>query len=89
MAFSLGGPVYRSRFLPRFLGGWLIINGFAYLAMIFTGLLLPQYEAKASNVAFPALLGEMAFMLWLLIMGVSVPKWEERAQVLAGGDKIP
>jgi hypothetical protein len=61
--------VYRSRFLPRFLGVWLIINGFAYLAMSFTGLLLPLYEDMVSNIAFPALLGEMAFMLWLLIKG--------------------
>ena len=36
--------VYRSRFLPRFLGVWLIINGFAYLTMSFTGLLVPQYQ---------------------------------------------
>jgi hypothetical protein len=28
----------------------------------------------------------MAFMLWLLIMGVNVRKWEERAKALAGGD---
>jgi hypothetical protein len=61
--------VYRSRFLPRFLGVWLIINGFAYLAMSFSGLLLPLYEDMVSNIAFPALLGEMAFMLWLLIKG--------------------
>jgi hypothetical protein len=61
--------VYRSRFLPRFLGVWLIINGFAYLAVSFTGLLLPLYEDMVSNIAFPALLGEMAFMLWLLIKG--------------------
>src|SRR5207245_8852250 len=31
-----------SRFLPRFLGVWLIINGFAYLIMSFTGLVFPQ-----------------------------------------------
>jgi hypothetical protein len=31
-----------------------------------------------SNIAFPALLGEMAFMLWLVIMGVNVRKWEKR-----------
>lgn len=31
-----------------------------------------------SSIAFPALLGEMAFMLWLVIMGVNVRKWEER-----------
>jgi hypothetical protein len=67
--FPLGSLIYRSRFLPRFLGIWLIINGFAYLAMSFTGLLLPQYQATVSNIAFPALLGEMAVMLWLVIRG--------------------
>ena len=61
--------VYRSRFLPRFLGVWLIVNGFAYLANSFTGLLLPKYYAVAFNSSFPALLGEMAFMLWLVIKG--------------------
>jgi len=50
--------VYRSRFLPRFLGVWLTINGFAYLIISFTGLLLPQYEDPVSNYAFPALLGD-------------------------------
>jgi hypothetical protein len=67
--FPLAILVYRSRFLPRFLGVWLIINGFAYLTMSFTGLLLPQYEDMVSNYAFPALLGEMAIMLWLVIKG--------------------
>ena len=36
--------VYRSRFLPRILGVWLIIVGLAYLALSFTGLMLPAYE---------------------------------------------
>lgn len=67
--FPLGLLVFRSRFLPRFLGVWLIINGFAYLIMSLTGLLLPQYEEMVSNIAFPALLGEMALMLWLVIKG--------------------
>lgn len=84
--FPLAILVYRSGFLPRFLGVWLTINGLAYLAMSFTGLLLPRYEETVSNIAFPALLGEMAFMLWLVIMGVNVAKWKERAQALSGGD---
>ncbi|HSS75382.1 MAG TPA: DUF4386 domain-containing protein [Thermoanaerobaculia bacterium] len=67
--FPLGLLVFRSRFLPRFLGVWLIINGFAYLIMSLTGFLLPQYEEMVSNIAFPALLGEMVLMLWLLIKG--------------------
>src|SRR3989441_1940956 len=67
--FPLAILVYRSRFLPRFLGVWLIINGLAYLTMSFTGLLLPQYEDRVSDIAFPAQLGELAFMLWLVIKG--------------------
>lgn len=61
--------VYRSRFLPRFLGVWLYINGLAYVALCFLAWLVPQYYAVAFNDAFPVLFGEVAFMLWLLIKG--------------------
>ena len=70
--FPLAVLVIRSGFLPRILGIWLIINGFAYLTISFTGLLLPQYEDMVSNIVFPALLGEVAIMLWLLIKGAKV-----------------
>src|SRR5580704_3826462 len=65
--------VYRSRFLPRFLGVWLAINGFAYVMMSFTGELLPQYQGEVFNLSTPALLGELAIMLWLVFMGAKVP----------------
>jgi Domain of unknown function (DUF4386) len=65
----LGILAYRSRFMPRFLGIWLVINGFAYIASSFAGLLFPQYEQMVSNFLFPALFGELAFMLWLVIKG--------------------
>jgi hypothetical protein len=51
------------------LGIWLIIDGFALLVLSFVGLLLPQYKDMAFKIAFPAMLGEVAFMLWLLIKG--------------------
>ena len=70
--FPFGLLVYRSRFLPRILGVWLIINCFAYLAVSFTGLLFPQYEQMVFDSAFPAMLGEIAIMLWLLIKGAKV-----------------
>jgi hypothetical protein len=63
--------VYKSRFLPRILGVWLVIACFAYLALSFTGLLFPAYEDQAGNIAQPILLGELATMLWLLIMGAN------------------
>lgn len=67
--FPLALLVIRSRFLPRFLGYWLILNGAAYLALCVSGLLLPAYEDAISNVAFPLQFGEVAFMLWLVIVG--------------------
>jgi len=65
--------VYRSRFLPRFLGLWLAINGFAYVILSFTGVLLPQYQQKVFLLSQPALFGELAFMLWLVIKGARPP----------------
>lgn len=69
----LAALVYKSRFLPRFLGVWLIINGFAYVALSLTGVLLPQYQGKVFLYSQPALFGELAFMLWLVIKGASPP----------------
>ena len=63
--------VYKSRFLPRILGVWLIIACFAYLTLSFTGFLFPAYEDQAGNIAQPIMLGELATMLWLLIMGAN------------------
>ena len=83
--FPLAILVYRSRFLPRFLGVWLVLNGFAYLAMSFTGLLLPQYEDMVSKIAFPAQLGEIAIMMWLLIMGARPQPSVVPASSSAGG----
>jgi hypothetical protein len=65
----LGLLVYRSGFLPRFLGVWLFINGIAYVVISFTGILLPQHVGSVNTITFPILLGELAFMLWLVIMG--------------------
>ena len=76
--------VYRSRFLPRFLGIWLTINGFAYVILSFTGELLPQYQDKVFTISQPALFAEVAFMLWLLIKGAKPPAPDAAALSLAG-----
>jgi len=65
--------VCRSRFLPRFLGVWLAINGFAYVILSLVGELLPQYQNSAFLYSQPALFAEVAFMLWLVIKGANPP----------------
>jgi len=67
--FPFGLLAYKSRFLPRILGVWLMVNCFAYLADSVTELLWPQYAATVSSWAFPIMFGELAMMLWLIIMG--------------------
>jgi hypothetical protein len=67
--FPFGILVFRSAFLPRLIGIGLIINGFAYLTISFTGLLTPNYVDRVTRVVSPAFVGEGAIMLWLLIRG--------------------
>jgi len=67
--FPLGLLVYRSGFVPRFLGVLLMIATFAYLANSFTSLVVPQYEGLVSRWMDPLQAVELVFMLWLLIMG--------------------
>jgi hypothetical protein len=61
--------VFKSRFLPRLLGVWLAINGVAYVILSGTSVFFPQYQRAVFGLSQPALFGEMALMLWLLIMG--------------------
>jgi hypothetical protein len=77
--FPLGLLVYRSRFLPQFLGAWLVIGGFANVILSLTGVLLPQYQDKVFTYSQPALFGEVAFMLWLVIKGAKPPALDAAA----------
>ena len=70
-----GWLVYRSRFLPRLLGIWLMLECFAWLAFSFTGILLPGQEDKIFTYGQPLMLAEVATMLWLVIMGARDKAW--------------
>jgi hypothetical protein len=77
--FPLALLVYRSRFLPRFLGVWLALAGFAWVILSLTGVLLPQYQNKVDTYSQPAFFGELAFMFWLLIKGARPPALDATA----------
>src|SRR5438477_6752136 len=65
----LGLLIYRSRFLPRFLGPWLMLECFAWLAFSFAGFLRPGSEDKVFTYSQPLMFAELATMFWLAIMG--------------------
>jgi hypothetical protein len=67
--FPLALLVYKSRFLPRFLGVWLGFAGVAWVVLSLTGIVLPQYQDRVNSYLQPAIIGEIVFMLWLLIKG--------------------
>jgi hypothetical protein len=77
--FPLAMLVYRSRFLPRFLGVWLAIAGICWVILSLTGILWPQYQDKVFVYCQPASLGEIALMLWLVIKGTRPPALDAAA----------
>ena len=76
----LGYLVFRSGFLPRILGLLTMVSALGYLADSFTAFLAPQSAASlAMPVVITALIGELPLALWLLIKGVNVKRWHQRA----------
>jgi hypothetical protein len=75
--------VYRSRFLPRFLGVWLALCGFAYITLSLVGTLWPEYQSRAFAISQPAFFGEIALMLWLVIKGAKPPAMDAAASSAA------
>jgi hypothetical protein len=71
--------VYRSRFLPRFLGVWLVLAGFAWVLLSLTGILSPQYYDNVFTYTQPAVFGELVFMFWLFIKGAKPPALDATA----------
>lgn len=80
-----GYLVYKSGYFPRILGILLIFAGFGYTADTLARTLLSDYasyEMLFGIVVFgPAVLGEAAMTLWLLIKGINLP--QEKKQTSA------
>jgi hypothetical protein len=70
--FPLGYLVYKSGFLPKFLGVLLLIDGFAILIWFLQGLLLPSLPAISYPGFAVSFIAEVGLGLWLLVKGVSI-----------------
>lgn len=75
-----GWLIYRSEFLPRFLGVLSMVGGVGWLTYLW-----PPLGSKAFTfVALFAIVGVVATSGWLFIRGVDDARWRERAAQAAG-----
>jgi len=77
--FPLGYLVWKSGFLPRFLGVLLLLDGVAELVWFLQALLLPAYPAIKTPGTVVSLLAEVGLALWLLIRGVKAASFTQAA----------
>ena len=70
----LGYLVYKSRFLPKFLGLLLILDFFGNISWFLQGFLLPDYKILAYPGNAISLIAEISLTVWLLIMAVKEQK---------------
>jgi hypothetical protein len=70
--FPFGLLVFRSGFLPRFLGVWLMLDCFAWIALSVIALFFLNYYEAAFKWLQPAFFAELAIGFWLLIRGANV-----------------
>jgi hypothetical protein len=74
----IGYLIFRSALLPRILGVLMVFAGLGWL----TFLSPPLAHYLSPYIQVLGVLAEGSLMLWLLVMGVNVAKWEEKAKVL-------
>ena len=70
-----GYLIYRSTYLPRVIGGLLVLAGIAFLIKSFTLVLAHAYASDFLLV--PVFLATVTLTGWLLLRGVDVAKWQE------------
>lgn len=71
----IGYLIFKSSFLPRILGVAMAFAGLGWLAFLLPA--IPHYLSVAIEVF--GFLAELSLCLWLLVMGVDVERWNQRA----------
>lgn len=75
-----GYLIFRSGYIPRILGILIQAAGLSYLVNSFALILAPEFASMlVPAILLPALVGELSLALWLLVRGVRVEAWKQRA----------
>ena len=76
-----GYLIDRSGYLPRTIGILLVIGGVGYIVFSLAQMLAPAFAGRVLFpwIMLPAFPAELGLCLWLMVKGVNVAKWQERA----------
>jgi hypothetical protein len=78
-----GYLIFRSVYLPRFLGVLMQIAGVCYLVNSFALILAPWLsDTLFPFILLPPFAAELSLCLWLLVKGVNLTEWEKRQLIL-------
>ena len=70
--------IFRSSYLPKFLGVLMAIGGIGFVVRNFLLILAPAYASDVLLILmFP---GGLAMTVWLLVKGVNVEKWNDKVK---------
>ena len=69
----IGYLIFKSSFLPRILGVLMMLAGLGWLVF-----LSPLASYLSTYLKALGFLAELSLCLWLIVMGVNVPKWREK-----------
>jgi Domain of unknown function (DUF4386) len=70
----IGYLILKSTFLPRVLGVLMVLAGLGWLIF-----LTPMAKPLTTYLDILGIVAEGALCLWLVVMGVNVPRWKEQA----------
>jgi hypothetical protein len=66
----IGYLVFESTFLPRWIGVLMMLAGLAFMPF-----LAPAFGARYLKWILPVAIGELVFILWLIVKGVNAERW--------------
>jgi hypothetical protein len=72
---TIGYLILRSTFLPRAVGVLMMLSGLGWLLVLSPELL----KHLVTYIEITGVVAEGSLMLWLLVMGVNVQRWNEQA----------